>query len=234
MTDNSFGHLLRVTTWGESHGPAIGCGHRRRAAAPGAERRRYPGLARPPQARCLALHQPTPRARPGAHHRGRVRGPDDGNADRPHDRECRCARRRLRRDQGPLSSRPRRLHLPGQVRHSRLARLGPRLGARDRHARRRRRHRTQAARRRHHHPRRAGADRPARHRARALGLGRGRGQPVSGAPTPRRHRSGRITSIPYASRARRRAPSSKSSPRACRPVSALRSTASSMPTSRRR
>jgi len=25
MSHNSFGHLLRVTTWGESHGPAIGC-----------------------------------------------------------------------------------------------------------------------------------------------------------------------------------------------------------------
>ena len=25
MSWNSFGHLLRVTTWGESHGPAIGC-----------------------------------------------------------------------------------------------------------------------------------------------------------------------------------------------------------------
>ena len=25
MTDNSFGRLLRVTTWGESHGPMIGC-----------------------------------------------------------------------------------------------------------------------------------------------------------------------------------------------------------------
>ena len=24
MSHNSFGHLLRVTTWGESHGPAIG------------------------------------------------------------------------------------------------------------------------------------------------------------------------------------------------------------------
>ena len=24
MSRNSFGHLLRVTTWGESHGPAIG------------------------------------------------------------------------------------------------------------------------------------------------------------------------------------------------------------------
>ena len=25
MSHNSFGHLLRLTTWGESHGPAIGC-----------------------------------------------------------------------------------------------------------------------------------------------------------------------------------------------------------------
>lgn len=25
MSDNSFGHLFRITTWGESHGPAIGC-----------------------------------------------------------------------------------------------------------------------------------------------------------------------------------------------------------------
>jgi chorismate synthase len=25
MSHNQFGHLFRVTTWGESHGPAIGC-----------------------------------------------------------------------------------------------------------------------------------------------------------------------------------------------------------------
>src|SRR3954467_15187762 len=25
MSYNSFGHLYRVTTWGESHGPALGC-----------------------------------------------------------------------------------------------------------------------------------------------------------------------------------------------------------------
>ncbi|MGI8932366.1 MAG: chorismate synthase, partial [Sphingomicrobium sp.] len=25
MSINSFGHMLRLTTWGESHGPAIGC-----------------------------------------------------------------------------------------------------------------------------------------------------------------------------------------------------------------
>src|ERR1700741_4175813 len=25
MSDNTFGHLFRVTTWGESHGPAMGC-----------------------------------------------------------------------------------------------------------------------------------------------------------------------------------------------------------------
>ena len=25
MSHNTFGHLSRVTTWGESHGPALGC-----------------------------------------------------------------------------------------------------------------------------------------------------------------------------------------------------------------
>ena len=25
MSHNSFGHLFRITTWSESHGPAIGC-----------------------------------------------------------------------------------------------------------------------------------------------------------------------------------------------------------------
>ena len=25
MAHNSFGHLFRFTTWGESHGPSIGC-----------------------------------------------------------------------------------------------------------------------------------------------------------------------------------------------------------------
>src|SRR5688572_32759617 len=25
MSHNTFGHLFRVTTWGESHGPSIGC-----------------------------------------------------------------------------------------------------------------------------------------------------------------------------------------------------------------
>ncbi|WP_345900148.1 chorismate synthase, partial [Martelella sp. UBA3392] len=25
MSHNTFGHMFRVTTWGESHGPALGC-----------------------------------------------------------------------------------------------------------------------------------------------------------------------------------------------------------------
>lgn len=25
MSYNTFGHMFRVTTWGESHGPSIGC-----------------------------------------------------------------------------------------------------------------------------------------------------------------------------------------------------------------
>ena len=42
-----------------------------------------------------------------------------------------------------LPARPRRLHLPAEVRHPRLSRRRPLVGARDRHARRGRRHRPQ-------------------------------------------------------------------------------------------
>ena len=49
----------------------------------------------------------------------------------------------LRGDQGQLPPRPRRLHLLGQIRHPRLSRRRPLLGARDRDARRRRRDRAQ-------------------------------------------------------------------------------------------
>ena len=76
-------------------------------------------------------------------------------------------------------------------------------------ARRRRRHRPQG-RARHDRARRAGPDRPARHRPHALGLGRGRPQPVL---LPRRRDgrpSGPTISTTSASAARRSAPSSRS------------------------
>ena len=66
MSHNTFGHLFRVTTWGESHGPAIGCVVD--GCPPGIPLttediqvfldKRRPGP--------VALHHPAPRARHGA------------------------------------------------------------------------------------------------------------------------------------------------------------------------
>ena len=96
----------------------------------------------------------------------------------------------LRRDQGQLPARPCRLHLRRQIRHPRLARQRPRVGARDGVARRRRRDRPQG-RAGDDRPRRAGADGAARHRPHEVELGRGRRQPVLLARPGHRRRSGR-------------------------------------------
>ena len=74
MSHNTFGHLFRVTTWGESHGPAIGCVVD--GCPPGLPLtgRGHPGLPRQAPARPVALHHPAARARHGAHPVRRVRG----------------------------------------------------------------------------------------------------------------------------------------------------------------
>ena len=54
MSHNTFGHLFRVTTWGESHGPAIGCvvdGCPPRIAISEAEIQSYLDKRRPGQSR---------------------------------------------------------------------------------------------------------------------------------------------------------------------------------------
>ena len=54
MSHNTFGHLFRVTTWGESHGPAIGCvvdGCPPRVALSEAEIQHYMDRRRPGQSR---------------------------------------------------------------------------------------------------------------------------------------------------------------------------------------
>src|ERR1700730_16791306 len=54
MSHNTFGHLFRVTTWGESHGPAIGCvvdGCPPRIPISQAEAQGYPAKRRPGQSR---------------------------------------------------------------------------------------------------------------------------------------------------------------------------------------
>ena len=54
MSHNTFGHLFRVTTWGESHGPSIGCvvdGCPPRIALSEAEIQAYMDKRRPGQSR---------------------------------------------------------------------------------------------------------------------------------------------------------------------------------------
>ena len=130
MSHNTFGHLFRVTTWGESHGPAIGCVID--GCPPGIplDDRRHPGLSRQAPARPVALHHAAARARPGAHPLRRVhrRGTAAGHhrhADRARHRQRRRAVQGLRRHQGQVPPRPRRLHLSGEIRHPRLPRRGP-------------------------------------------------------------------------------------------------------------
>ena len=148
MSHNTFGHLFRVTTFGESHGPAIGCvvdGCPPLIPLEAADiqadlDRRRPGTSRfttqrrePDEARILSGVM-TDDERPAG---------DDRRADRADDRERRPALEGLCRDQGQIPPRPCRLHLRGQIRHPRLSRRRPLLGARDGGAGRRRRDRAQ-------------------------------------------------------------------------------------------
>ena len=139
MAGNTFGRVFTVTSFGESHGPALGCVVDGCPPGLASERGRSAGGCGPPPLRHLAVHQPTARARHGAHSLRRVRGQDHGHADRTPGRERGSALARLREDQGPLPARTCRLHLPAEIRISRLSRRRPFLGARDGDARRGRR-----------------------------------------------------------------------------------------------
>ena len=163
MSFNTFGHLFRVTTWGESHGPAIGCVVD--GCPPGIplERGRHPALARQAAARPVALHHPAAGAGHGRDPVRRVRDEATGRQvttgtpialliDNVDQRSKDYAEIK-----DSLPPGPRRLHLRRQIRHPRLSRRRPRLGARDRDARRRRRHRAQD-RARPQRARRAGPD----------------------------------------------------------------------------
>ena len=239
MSHNTFGHLFRFTTWGESHGPSIGVVVDGCPPGIADQRRDDPARSRPAEARPVALHHAAPRGRcredPERHVRGRARraAQDHRHADLAADREHRPALEGLFRDQGQVPPRPRRFHLPPEVRHPRLQGLGPRLGARDRVARCRRRRRPPG------HP--AGED----PRAASSRWGRTRSTTPtsigprsttirSSAPTPRPPPPGSPTSTASARPAPRSARSSRSWPKACRPAGARRSTASSRPTSPRR
>ena len=115
MSHNTFGHLFRVTTFGESHGAALGCVvdgcPSRCRSKPQTSRNSRSAPSRP-----VALHHAAPGARRGKNSVRRDDGRDrrqvtHGNADRAADREYRPALQGLRRDQGSLPARPRRLRL---------------------------------------------------------------------------------------------------------------------------
>ena len=97
MSHNTFGHLFRVTTFGESHGPGIGCvvdGCPPRIPLAAADiqaelDRRRPGTSRfttqrrePDEARILSGVMIDEATRPSG---------DDRNADRRVHRQCRSA-----------------------------------------------------------------------------------------------------------------------------------------------
>ena len=181
MSHNTFGHLFRVTTFGESHGVALGCvvdGCPPRIPLTAADIQPYLDKRRPGQSRFT-----TQRREPDMVKILSGTFPDeigarghDRHADRAADRERRPAIEGLFRDQRHLPAGPRRLHLRRQVRPARLPRRRPPVRARNRGARRGRRDRPQD-RARHGGARRADPDRPAQDRSCALGLGASRQNP---------------------------------------------------------
>ena len=234
MSGNSFGRLFRVTSFGESHGPAIGCVVDGVPPRLPLSRGRHPGLARPPAARPVPLHHAAARAGPGADPLRRVRGADHRRADRPFDRQRGRALEGLLGDQGPVPPRPRRLHLPAQVRHPRLPRRRPVERPRDGDAGGGRRRRPQGAGRGGAHSRGTGAGRPAPDRPRSSGTGTRSSATRSGARTRRRPRPGPRSSTRAQGGLVRRRHRRGGRVRACRPASASRCSTSSTPISPRR
>ena len=101
MSHNTFGHLFRVTTWGESHGPALGCVVDGCPPGHSADRGRHPGLARQAAAGAGQVRHPAPGAGRGEDPLRRVRGRahrrpgDHRHADLDDHRERRPALARL-------------------------------------------------------------------------------------------------------------------------------------------
>ena len=113
----------------------------------GARRAGHPARARPAQARHVAPRHAAARIRHGRDPVRRVRGPHDRHADRAPDPQRGPAQQGLREHRRDVPARPRRLRVLAEVRHSRLSRRRPRVGARDGGARRGGRHREEVARR---------------------------------------------------------------------------------------
>ena len=120
---------------------------RRLPAGPGAGGRRHPARARPAQARHVAPRHAAARERHRRDPFRRVRRPHHRHADRAADPQRGPAQQGLREHRRHVPARARRLHVLAEIRHPRLSRRRPRVGARDRGARRRRRDRKKVARR---------------------------------------------------------------------------------------
>ena len=233
MSHNSFGHLFRVTTWGESHGPAIGCvvdGCPPRMPLTEADIQPWLDRRRPGQSRFTTQRQEPDQVRILS---GVFEGMTTGtpialmieNVDQ------------RSKDYGDIADRFRPGHadLTYELKYGiRDYRGGGRSSARETAMRvaagaiaRKVLGRAYAFAARW--CRWAARDRPF-----ALGLGGGRTKTRSSVPTRSPPRLGDLSRRACARPAPRSAPSSRSSPTACRPASARRSTASSMPISRPR
>ena len=95
MAGSSFGTLFRFTSWGESHGPAIGCVVDGTPPRIPLSRSRHPGVDGKAPARPVALRHPAPGAGHGEDPVRRVRGRHHRHADRAAHRQCRPALARL-------------------------------------------------------------------------------------------------------------------------------------------
>jgi hypothetical protein len=131
MSLNTFGHLFRVTTWGESHGPAIGCtvdGCPPGVALSEADLQPWLDRRKPGTSKFTTQRQGGGR---GAHPVGGVRGADHRHADPADDREHRPAVEGLWRDRAVVPAGPCRHHLSPEIRAAGLSRRRAVLGARN-------------------------------------------------------------------------------------------------------
>ena len=105
MSGSTLGKLFTVTSFGESHGPAIGCVVDGCPPGHGAFRSRHPARARPPQARHFAPRDAAARGRPRRDSLRRLRRPHDRHADRAAHPQRRCAAARTTRRSRTCSGR---------------------------------------------------------------------------------------------------------------------------------
>ncbi len=147
MSFNTFGHLFRVTTFGESHGPAIGCVVD--GCPPGiplTEADIQPWLDRrkPGQSKFVSQRKEPDSVRILSGVFQDERMPEQVTTGTPIAlliENVDATIEGLWRHPRQISSRSRRLHLLGKIWRARLSRRRAAIGARDRNPRRGRRHR---------------------------------------------------------------------------------------------